>query len=388
MSMHCPVCQTTALQEIAAIEQVPVHCNTLHDTPELARAATRGDIVLGFCDHCSMIYNTAFDETLLSYGQDYENSLHFSPRFQDYATGLANDLLQNYGSTDLDILEIGCGKGDFLKLLTAHGANRCVGYDASFQESVNPTTGIPGLNIYPEFFSPDIHKERADLLINRHVLEHMANPIGFARTLGQGLKDSATAAIFCEVPNGLWTLRDLGIWDLIYEHCSYFTENSLLRVIEAGGFYPTRTHTQFGEQFLCIEASRQTAQPPTPQCSMEEICSLADSFGSHLATKRATWEDRLAEYQRQDQRVVTWGAGSKGVTFLNIISGADSIEAAVDINPRKAGRYIPGTGQAVHNPKWLQGKDIDLVLVMNPIYESEIQSQLAQLGCPAKTLTV
>jgi len=360
----------------------------MHDSAEAARAATRGDIALGFCDRCSMIHNTAFDASLLSYDQDYENSLHFSPKFQAYAEDLADQLLRRHGASGLDILELGCGEGDFLKLMAAGGANRCVGFDASYSEASTPTNSDPHLDIKQEFFSPQSHEEKADLLISRHVLEHITDPGEFVRTMGQALKDLPTAAIYFEVPNGLWTLRDLGIWDLIFEHCSYFTENSLRRVFETAGFFPSRTSTNFGGQFLCIEAGRRQAAAAEPAHTVEEIRQLAESFSSHLATKIAAWEARLAEHRSRGQRVVIWGAGSKGVTFLNIVPGGSDLLAAIDVNPRKAGRYVPGTGQQVHAPDWLRDKDIDVVLVMNPIYESEIQAQLAELGCRATTASV
>ena len=107
MSMRCPACGESELRQIAELKRVPVHCNVLHDSAEAALAATRGDIVLGFCDRCSMIHNTAFDESLLSYDQDYDSSLHFSPRFQAYAADLADQLLRSHGAADLDIVELG-----------------------------------------------------------------------------------------------------------------------------------------------------------------------------------------------------------------------------------------------------------------------------------------
>jgi hypothetical protein len=58
---------------------------------------------------------------------------------------------------------------------------------------------------------------------------------------------------YLEVPNGLFTLRDLGIWDLIYEHCQYFTAASFVAVVEAFGTAPHasgrniwRSVSQFG----------------------------------------------------------------------------------------------------------------------------------------------
>ena len=67
-----------------------------------------------------------------------------------------------------------------------------------------------------------------------------------------------------------------------------------------------------------------------------------------------------------------WGAGSKGVTFLNMIDSRYQIEYVIDINPRKHGKYIPGTGQKIVSPEFLREYIPDIVIVMNLIYENEI----------------
>ena len=47
-----------------------------------------------------------------------------------------------------------------------------------------------------------------------------------------------------------------------------------------------------------------------------------------------------------------WGAGARGVTLLNMLNDS-RIEYAVDINPRKQGKYVPGTGQQIVEPTFL-----------------------------------
>ncbi|MCB9870307.1 MAG: methyltransferase domain-containing protein [Planctomycetes bacterium] len=384
----CPACGRAPLRVFAELPGVPVHCNVLYDDATAARSASRGDITLGFCDACSLVHNVTFDPARLSYDQEYENSLHFSPRFRDYADRLAGRLLRDHGGADLDILEIGCGKGDFLVLLTAGGANRCVGFDASFEERVNPTADVPGLSIRSEFFDAETHRERADLLVSRHVLEHIAEPTEFVRRMAQGLKDGPAATLFFEVPNGLWTLRDLGIWDLIYEHCSYFTAAALLEVFRSAGYWPRAFATEFGEQFLWVEATRSPAPAPQPDLPVAEVAALADAFGEQLRAKVDTWNQRLGALREEGARVVLWGAGSKGVTFLNVVENGASVAGVIDINPRKTDRFVPGTGQCIHQPEWLGQHDADVVLVMNPIYEHEIGERLRELGSRARTVTV
>ena len=83
-----------------------------------------------------------------------------------------------------------------------------------------------------------------------------------------------------------------------------------------------------------------------------------------------------------------WGAGSKGVTFLNIADSARSIDTVVDINPRKQGHYIALTGQQVVAPEALPGIGPDVIFVMNALYTKEIAATLDRLGVRAELISV
>jgi hypothetical protein len=62
------------------------------------------------------------------------------------------------------------------------------------------------------------------------------------------------------------------------------------------------------------------------------------------------------------------------------------IEAVVDSNPRKEGRYIAGTGQPIIAPASLAELDPAYVVVMNPLYEQEIRETVRRLGSRASIL--
>ncbi len=64
----------------------------------------------------------------------------------------------------------------------------------------------------------------------------------------------------------------------------------------------------------------------------------------------------------------------------------EGIEYVVDINPKKQGNYIAGTGQKIVPPEFLRYYHPDLVIVMNPIYKSEIQQMIKEIGITTETL--
>jgi hypothetical protein len=84
--------------------------------------------------------------------------------------------------------------------------------------------------------------------------------------------------------------------------------------------------------------------------------------------------------------VALWGAGSKGVTYLNLMSEVAAVEAVIDINPRKAGWGVPGTSLVVDGPERLRAVQPRTVLAANPIYVDEIADRLDSIGVRAEVL--
>jgi SAM-dependent methyltransferase len=382
----CPVCQATDMTQLLDFLQVPVHCNVLWPTQAEARKAPKGDIRLGFCGNCGHIANLLFNPQLMEYTQAYENSLHFSPRFQSYVESLAAGLIERYDLHDKEIIEIGCGQGDFIRLLCKLGQNRGVGFDPSYVPEPNQAQATEALTFIQDFYSPRYANYKADLICCRHVLEHIEHPTDFLLMVRQAIGDCPDTVLFFEVPNVLSTLRDLAIWDIIYEHCSYFSRNSLIHLFSKCGFKVNRFSEAFAGQFLSIEATSARPIGTGGGDDLKRMLPSVTTFAEKYQHKLQSWQDKLKRIEQAKQRAVIWGAGSKGVTFLNTFALEGQIELAVDINPRKQGMYIPGTGQQIVSPDFLRDYQPDVVIVMNPVYKEEIRQMIGELGFTAEIL--
>ena len=399
---YCPVCDGSSANAFIELLNLPIYCNLLWDDRQAARDCPKGDIRLVFCDRCGAITNTAFDSSKLGYSQAYENSLHYSSRFQAYAQELAQRLIEKHDLHNKTIIEIGCGKGDFLVSLCELGNNSGIGFDNSYAERTEHQALGSQVKFIQDFYSEKYAEYQGDLVCCRQVLEHIQQPADLLEPLYNTLsvsKDSpaekpSSTAVFFEVPNALYTFGNMMIWDIIYEHCTYFTPVSLTYAFNSAGYKTNAVTEEFGGQFISIEAypqAKTTVSAPQPipvdTKALAELATDIARFETRFRAQKEQWQASLSEIFEQGKKVVIWGSGSKGVTFLNLLNLQNEVEYAVDINPRKHNKFIPGTGQKIVPPDYMAVYQPDIVIVMNPLYQQEIQETLSQMNLHSQLLT-
>jgi hypothetical protein len=388
---QCLACASDQLSVFYAQSRVPVHSCLLVDDRDEALGFPTGDIELAFCDECGFIMNLAFDRSVHDYSARYEETQQFSPRFQDFAHDLARRWIDRYDLHDRHCFEIGCGKGSFLEAMCALGGNRGTGIDPSFRaDRVEPTSGVTFVS---EFYDERYGPIGADAVICRHTLEHIPEVFDFMRTVRTGIGDALDTVVLWEVPDVTRVLADTAFWDVYYEHCSYFGSGSLAALFERTGFEVLECFTDFDDQYLVLEARPRSGPSralPRRQwiADHQRLRQLTREFATAVDERTRAWRSDLDEACRRGERVVIWGAGSKGVSYLTALRLGDEIEYAVDVNPHKAGKFMAGTGHAIVGPDALLEREPDVVVVMNPIYRDEIARMLDELGLHPKLVTV
>jgi hypothetical protein len=234
-----------------------------------------------------------------------------------------------------------------------------------------------------DYYSERYAHHRADFVCCRHVLEHVQDPVEFLSVVRRAIGDRLDTVVFFEVPNLSFMLAELAIWDIIYEHYSYFGSCSLVYAFSRCGFDVRNMGETFARQFLTIEALPSCGADAIVPCSEDELASVAgdvQSFAEKHRIRVQSWLRDLGAMADAGQRVVVWGAGSKGVTYLNMLREKAQIEYVVDINPRKEGMHVAGTGQRIVSPLYLREYQPDVVILMNAVYEGEIRQTLDDMG--------
>ncbi len=375
---RCPVSGEAFDQSFFRAPAVPVFCNVLCEDREQALAVPSGPIDLCYCPSSGLVFNTAFDPALVDYNPRYENALHHSPRFRAYAEATADRLIGRYRAKGQTVVDVGCGDGYFLDLLCRRGAGRGVGFDPAYP-SDRAAAASDRVTIRREYFQGLGDTASAALLCCRHVLEHVAEPVRFLRTIRRGL--TPETVVYFEVPNGRWLLETGGVWDVIYEHCGYYTASAIRALFEVAGFEVLDVAEGYERQFLWVEA-RPSAPVQYAPPEHEGLSDVVSVFADRVRRKLAGWRMRLDEWRACGRRAVIWGAGSKGVTFLNLLDRSPSgstIVAAVDVNRRKQGCFVAGTGHPIVAPDALGPLGVDTVVLMNATYRDEVAGMIEGL---------
>ena len=128
---RCQVCGSGDAWTFAEIGGLPIHSNILALSRPEALRVPKGDLEMRCCRDCGHVYNAAFSSRETQYSSDYENSLFFSQTYSTYASSLATELIERFDLHGKRVVEIGCGSGDFLRLLCEKGGNDGIGFDPS-----------------------------------------------------------------------------------------------------------------------------------------------------------------------------------------------------------------------------------------------------------------
>lgn len=378
--LTCPACGRKKIANFYQVEDVPVHSNVLQSSEQAARAFPRGSIALGFCRDCGLISNTVYDAAFRDYSPIYEDQQCFSPTFNSFSEDLIEQLIKKHQLENKDVIEIGCGKGDFLVRLCERGNNRGIGIDpAIVYDRVKTEKNVRFIR---DYFSAQYSHLKADVFICRHTLEHIYDVRTFLQSVRQTI-DHQDALLFFEVPDTIRVLREMAFWDIYYEHCSYFSPGSLGRLFRRCRFQITDLWRGYDNQYLLIEArptnARFTVAHPLEE-SLDQLERDVENFAADVKLKLLYWRELLQRFQQENRKVVIWGSGSKCLAFLTTLKNCRDIECIVDINPYRHNQYIPGVGKKIVSPAALQACRPDVVFIMNRIYKGEIERELFGMG--------
>ncbi|MDW3651855.1 MAG: class I SAM-dependent methyltransferase [Bacteroidia bacterium] len=381
----CSVCQSHDTTELYSLSQVPTQDGRLSETLKEAKSSPIGNIDLVYCYSCGYVENVSYDRGKTNF-DSYDFSVFHSPSFASYLDRIVSRLVKKHHIYNKTILEVGSGDGYFLKSLCLLGDNDGIGIDPGFELKAEKHSTF-SVNFIREYYSEKHQDLRPDFLFCRHVLNAVPDPIGFLKTIRKNLKNTPDCVLYFEVPNAHYTFGEKVVWNVVYEHKSWFAPASLVHIFEHCGFEVLDVVPCWKDEFLAIEVRLAQAAFKVDAVFKKDLVLFSNEVQSFQnSVEKITEENRkrVATIGTKSVKVVMWGAGARGLAFLNMYPVDKTIQYVVDINPLRHGKFMPGSGHTVISPEELSAIKPDLIIINNPTYELEIKNHASRLGLHAE----
>ena len=326
------------------------------------------------CLECGHIYNRSFTYGDVPYSDKPNLMFNKGGAWSDFIVGIQQKILERLPPRPT-VIEIGYGDGAFLSALAALCPDgRYVGFDP---HGADGNSNL--VEFQQELFEPTTHLNtlRPDIIVSRHVLEHMTNPLALLQKIS-----CAAAAIrldvlaYLEVPCIDRVLKTGRLSDFYYEHSSQFTTGSFTRMLESS--FSTDAEVGHGYDhevvfgFVGLGGGANTSLRHAHE---------ANSFSLRAKNALADIRDQLSRIYASGDRVAIWGGTGKGAAFINRYGAdADRFPAVIDSDYDKIGTFVPGTGQEIRSRDWLKNNPVDVIIIPSQWRAFDILGEIEQLG--------
>ena len=339
---------------------VPECSNRVFKTRDEALAAPLRSFELRRSNRYGFFTNIQAEPIDFSIGYQVDQGV--SPAFAVHLE-LVADAVERVSSRESSICEIGCGKGDFLRILSGRSFERISGFDQSYEGDDN--------RIEKAYFSEHHFPLSAELLVIRHALDYIVDPVSYLADLHRA--NGQDCDVIIEIPSFDWILSQGSFWDLTFERVNYFTEQSVEALF---GNDLIGVDRMFNGQYLLVHARLSGRDEGTDRLETDACQAELQDLGHAQSSGMAE--------QIGDLDYWIWGAGSKGVMFLHhhLNWRPEHIPlGCVDINPMRQGRFTPSTGLRVMSPANFAARfsSNQPVVVLNRNYVDEVAQLIEEL---------
>jgi hypothetical protein len=334
------------------------------------------------CVDCSHVWNASFSYDAVPYTDKPNLMFNRGALWSEHIEAIRRETLRRVPDRPT-VVEIGHGDGCFLAALAqARPAGRYIGFDPHGAAH----SDVRALAFRPALFEPARHlaELRPDLIVSRHILEHLTDPLGFVQQISFAAACAGvTPSLYIEVPcidRAIETGRTV---DFYYEHNSHFTTKSFMRMLDRCAVaFDTVGHGYDGE--VIYGFVRLGIRP-------EQVmhANTAWDFQTAAGRSRETIQRQLDVLAASGQSVAVWGGTGKAAAFI-FRYGVDArrFPTVVDSDPDKAGTYVPGTGQEIRVREWLLDHPASVIIIPPQWRARDIVAEMLRVGIRYETILI
>ena len=356
ISTLCPVCHFTLAAPFFDGGSQPIATLGWPNSQEQARLMTCLPLNYVQCPRCTHVWNRSFTYEDIPYKESPNQMFNKGAIWLGHLAK-TRDLILSDLPIAPTVIDIGCGEGHFVRGIAnaREGRGRFVGFDPSPIQNIGQD-----IELHSRYFEPiqDIVNLAPDLLVMRHVLEHLTDCAAFVEQLAWGASQlDKRVLFFAEMPCIDRVFDSKRLSDFFYEHPSQFTTRSFKTLMERSGTILELAHGYDGE---VVYALVELGLPESYQATLNSSLAFYDEAFSSQAFIRK----QLEELIEQGQSVAIWGGTGKSAAFINFFQAVvQNFPIVIDSDFQKVGTYVPGTGQIIQFRDVLKANPVDVIII-------------------------
>jgi len=340
------------------------------DLPDAAALASESGVDLEVCQ-CAGCGLVQLSNDPVPYYREVIRAAAVSDMIRRAKTKQFANFIEEHALRGKRILEVGCGRGEFLSLLQPFDIEA---FGLEYSESAAAECTRNGLRVargYPGEGTGALENGPFDAFLLLMFLEHMPDPNAALRAIHDSLVDGAVGLV--EVPNFDMVLRKKLFSEFIGDHLLYFTGKTLRTTLELNGFEVLES-SEVRDDYVISAVVRRRSR-----------LDISD-FHAHQEKVKTDIEAYLGQFAAK--RVAVWGAGHQALAILALTGIADRIRYVVDSAPFKQGRYTPATHLPIVAPETLRSDPVDAVIVIAASYSDEVAGIVRQRFDPSLSVAM
>jgi 2-polyprenyl-3-methyl-5-hydroxy-6-metoxy-1,4-benzoquinol methylase len=329
---------------------MPAVAQYLPDAQSLAEE--RGiDLEVYQCSGCGLVQ---LRNEPVHYYKEVVRASGFSSDMKEFRLKQFGDFVQQNALTGKKIIEVGCGRGEYLSLIAQCGVQT---YGLEYAENSVAECRKNGLTVYQGFV------EGRDYRIEHQpfdafflgFLEHLPDPNSVLRGIYANLSDDAVGMI--EVPNFDMILRNNLFSEFMRDHLFYFTKETLRTTLALSGFEIVSC-TEIWYDYILSAVVRKRKKTDI------------SSFQEHQDRIKGDLDDYINRFGSTS--VATWGAGHQALALFCLFDLGGMIKYVIDSATFKQGKFTPATHVPIVSPDMLISDPAEAVIIMAGSYSDEI----------------
>lgn len=329
---------------------------------------------LMYCERCGLV-QTKETITPEIYTQ-YNYTGTFSQRYIDYLDWLSGYFINRKGIKKKNVLEIGCSGGYLLKRFRDLGGNDVFGYEPS-RKLANKCREV-NIPVAEDYFSEKtrcLSGFNSDLIIIRHVLEHLDNLNSFLGSVYRSLKEDGMVLV--EVPDVQKTLSNKIYSNIFHEHLNYFSFYSLSNLFKKHKLFPVflkEVDIHSGSILLVfIKDKSKEIHLSFSKVTLEECKKFAGGVINYYKEIK----DLVKRVTSEGHKVYGYGAAERTFSILGGTGfSSKDIQKIYDKNVFLYGKYMPISHILIDSPKHIKRDNVKYLIIFAISFEEEIIKEL------------